>query len=308
MKIFVRIDNRIREIVMLSSNQCGFVAGCGTIDAIHAARPLVEKHREKQRPSIAYRVMLYAGTSTEFPIPVGVQQGSALSHLLFVVVMDVIARDLQKPVPWTLLYADDVMLACEDKGELEREMQAWCDRLAMFGLKLNVKKTEYSVTDLNESGSIKINCTKLARTSVFKYLGSAIASDGSLMVEVNSHVGAAWSKWRSLTGVLCDKKMPECLSSKIYKIVVRPVAMYGAECWPATKETESRLRVMETKTLRWMAGVTRLDRIRNEAIRQKFGVVPIADNMREARLRWCGHVLRGKEDCVRKIGLNCKVS
>ncbi|VDP40828.1 unnamed protein product [Heligmosomoides polygyrus] len=51
MKIFERIlDSRIREIVKLSSNQCGFVTGCGTIDAIHAARLLVEKHREKQRP------------------------------------------------------------------------------------------------------------------------------------------------------------------------------------------------------------------------------------------------------------------
>ncbi|VDO24491.1 unnamed protein product [Heligmosomoides polygyrus] len=56
--------------------------------------------------------------------------------------------------------------------------------------------------------------------------------------------------------------------------------------------------------LRWTAGVTRMDRIRNDAIRQKFGVAPIADKMREARLRWYGHVLRGKEDSVRKIGLN----
>ncbi|VDO63871.1 unnamed protein product [Heligmosomoides polygyrus] len=65
---------------------------------------------------------------------------------------------------------------------------------------------------------------------------------------------------------------------------------------------------METKMLRWMAGVTRLDRIRNEAIRQKFGVAPIADKMRGARLRWYGHVLRGKEDSVCKIGLNFVVS
>ncbi|VDP05229.1 unnamed protein product [Heligmosomoides polygyrus] len=51
MKIFERIlDRRIREIVKLSNNQCGFVSGCGTIDAIHAARLLVEKHREKQKP------------------------------------------------------------------------------------------------------------------------------------------------------------------------------------------------------------------------------------------------------------------
>ncbi|VDP06487.1 unnamed protein product [Heligmosomoides polygyrus] len=57
-----------------------------------------------------------------------------------------------------------------------------------------------------------------------------------------------------------------------------------------------------------MAGVTRLDRIRNEAIRQKFGVAPIAEKMREARLRWYGHVLHGKEDSVRKISLNFEMS
>ncbi|PIO65740.1 hypothetical protein TELCIR_12571 [Teladorsagia circumcincta] len=33
--------------------------------------------------------------------------------------------------------------------------------------------------------------------------------------------------------------------------VIRPVAIYGAECWPTTKEVEARLSVMETKMLRW---------------------------------------------------------
>ncbi|VDP04164.1 unnamed protein product [Heligmosomoides polygyrus] len=47
---------------------------------------------------------------------------------------------------------------------------------------------------------------------------------------------------------------------------------------------------MAMKMLRWTAGVTRKDRIR-----KKFGVAPIADEMHE------GHVLRGKEDSVRKI-------
>ncbi|VDP08035.1 unnamed protein product [Heligmosomoides polygyrus] len=51
MKIFERIpDRRIREIVKVSNNQCGFAAGCGTVDAIHTALLLLEKHREKQRP------------------------------------------------------------------------------------------------------------------------------------------------------------------------------------------------------------------------------------------------------------------
>ncbi|PIO64294.1 hypothetical protein TELCIR_14084 [Teladorsagia circumcincta] len=94
-----------------------------------------------------------------------------------------------------------------------------------------------------------------------------------------------------MTGVLCDKNIPERLKSKIYRTVIRLVAIYGAECWPTIKEVEARLSVMETKMLRWTAGVTRLDHIRNDVIRERFGVVPIVDKMREARLRWYGHVL-----------------
>ncbi|VDP14786.1 unnamed protein product [Heligmosomoides polygyrus] len=98
------------------------------------------------------------------------------------------------------------------------------------------------------------------------------------------------------------------MKSKIYGAVVRPVAMYGAECWPATKEVETRLSVMETKMLRWTAGVTRMDRIRNDAVRQKFGVASIANKMREARLRWRGHILHEKEDSVHKISVELEVS
>ncbi|WKX94958.1 hypothetical protein Q1695_011869 [Nippostrongylus brasiliensis] len=182
MKVFERIiDRRIRNIVELTVNQCGFVANCSTTDAIHAVRLLVEKHREKQRPlhlafldlekafdrvpheviwyalrkqlvpeelinwvRILYtdprsRVQAAAGISAEFPILVAVHQGSPLSPLLFIVVMDAVTKDLQRPVPWTLLYADDVMLASDDKNELEVLVQACSDRLAQFGLRLNVR-------------------------------------------------------------------------------------------------------------------------------------------------------------------------
>ncbi|XGW34527.1 hypothetical protein V3C99_018444 [Haemonchus contortus] len=156
--------------------------------------------------------------------------------------MYTITRDLRKPTPWTLLYGDDVMLASEDKSELEQQ----------------------------------INGAELTRTTTFKYLGSAIASDGSLVFETHSHVNAAWLKWCSMTGILCDKDKPERLKSKIYRTVTRPVAIYGAECWPATKEVEARLSVMETKMLRWTAGVTRLNSMSNDAIRERSVKRPLS--------------------------------
>lgn len=39
-----------------------------------------------------------------------------------------------------------------------------------------------------------------------------------------------------------------------------------------------------------MCGRTRRNRIRNEVIQDKMGVVSVEDNMQEARLRWFVHV------------------
>ncbi|EYC32640.1 hypothetical protein Y032_0002g1011 [Ancylostoma ceylanicum] len=51
MKIFERIiDRRVRDIIRVSTNQCGLVANRGTTDAIHAARLMIEKDCEKQKP------------------------------------------------------------------------------------------------------------------------------------------------------------------------------------------------------------------------------------------------------------------
>ncbi|VDO75553.1 unnamed protein product [Heligmosomoides polygyrus] len=77
----------------------------------------------------------------------------------------------------------------------------------------------------------------------------------------NCELTHEYSSVRLPTGMLCDRKIPEHLTSKIYRAVVRPVAVYDAECWPAAKET---------KMQRWKARVTRMDCIRNDAVRQKF--------------------------------------
>jgi len=45
------------------------------------------------------------------------------------------------------------------------------------------------------------------------------------------------------------------------------------------------MRVAEMRMTRWMCGHMRLDKIRNEVIKGKIGVVSIEDMMREARLR-----------------------
>ncbi|EYB94782.1 hypothetical protein Y032_0167g124 [Ancylostoma ceylanicum] len=61
------------------------------------------------------------------------------------------------------------------------------------------------------------------------------------------------------------------------------------------------------KMLRCTASITHADCIRNEKIRERFGIVPIADKLRETRLTWYGHVLRPNKDTICKVGLDLEV-
>jgi hypothetical protein len=61
------------------------------------------------------------------------------------------------------------------------------------------------------------------------------------------------------------------------------------ECWATKARDERRLLVTEMRMLRWMCGVTRMDRIRNEYIRGSWKVAPVFEKMRSSRLTWYGH-------------------
>uniref|UniRef100_A0A8D9A949 Endonuclease-reverse transcriptase n=1 Tax=Cacopsylla melanoneura TaxID=428564 RepID=A0A8D9A949_9HEMI len=102
------------------------------------------------------------------------------------------------------------------------------------------------------------------------------------------------------TGVLCDKRMNLKMKGKVYKTVVRPAMMYGAETWAMKKIHEKRLEVAEMRMLRWSCGVTRMDRIRNEVIRNKLRVTEVTKKIQERRMQWYGHVMRRDEDYVGK--------
>ena len=88
------------------------------------------------------------------------------------------------------------------------------------------------------------------------------------------------------------------MKGKLYKTVVRPAMLYGLETVTLRKRQETELEVAETKMLRFSLGVTKMDRIRNEYIRGTAHVRCFGDKVREARLRWFGHVQRRDSEYI----------
>ena len=73
------------------------------------------------------RVVVGSGLSVKFPINLGLRQGSALSSLLFIMVMELISRKIsRKDVLRKMMYADDLAIIAESKQE-EGVREAWTE-------------------------------------------------------------------------------------------------------------------------------------------------------------------------------------
>ncbi|KAK3520014.1 hypothetical protein QTP70_010851 [Hemibagrus guttatus] len=163
------------------------------------------------------------GQTEEFNVEVGLHQGSALSPFLFAIVMDQLSEEVRQESPWTMMFADDIVICSESREQVEENLERWRFALERRGMKV-----------------------------------SRIQSNGECGKEVKKRVQAETVSLRK-TG---DRRQ------------------------------ESELEVAELKMLRFSLGVTRLDRIRNEYIRGTAHVGCLGDKVREARLRWFGHVQR----------------
>ena len=85
------------------------------------------------------------GYSEVFEENVGVHQGSVLSPLLFIVVLEALSREFRSGVPWEDLYADDLVIIAELLEECVRRLLTWKEAMEKKGLRVNAGKTKIMI-------------------------------------------------------------------------------------------------------------------------------------------------------------------
>ena len=80
--------------------------------------------------------------SSSFSVKIGVHQGSALSSLLFIMVMDVLTEDVRDGSLMELLHANDLVLCGESLNEVVDKSWRWKNAVEGKDLRVNVDKTK----------------------------------------------------------------------------------------------------------------------------------------------------------------------
>ena len=129
------------------------------------------------------------GVTEGFEVKVGLHQGSALSPCLFAMVMDRMTDDIREEAPWTMMFADDIVICSESKERVEEKLESWRYALERRGMKVNRRKTEYMcVNERQDKGTVKMQREEVAKVEDFKYLGSIVQSHGECGREVKKRV------------------------------------------------------------------------------------------------------------------------
>lgn len=243
------------------------------------------------------KIRCTSGTSEEFPIEVGVHQGSVCSPLLFNITMNYLTESLMDDLLLTMLFADDIALVSDDVSSLQHALNKWKEALESNGLRISRSKTEYLHCPFSDTDAptpdLYLDGHMLQTCDRFKYLGSVMQKEGTCDADLNHRVSTGWMKWQQNSAIFCDKKMPPKLKGRLYNTVVRPALIYGTECWTMNKNLEHKITTTENKMLRMTAGVTLMDRLKTNHIRGSLRIrQPILETVQDKRHRWYGHVKR----------------
>ena len=112
---------------------------CGGVDCVTGVGDV---HCMQMRGAVS---MLVGVCSEEFEVKVGVHQGSVLSPLLFIIVLEALSREIRSGVPWEDLYADNLVIIAESLEECIRRLLTWKEAMEKKGLRVNAGKTKIMI-------------------------------------------------------------------------------------------------------------------------------------------------------------------
>lgn len=256
----------------------------------------------------ASSAVLYKGTVGDwFHTSVGVRQGCLLSPTLFNIflekIMTIALQDHQGTISiggrniTNLRFADDIDGLAGSEQELRELTNKLNETSKQFGMEISAEKTKIMSNRVNPINlPIEINGVQLQCVQQFKYLGSIIHDEGSTK-EILSRIAQATSALQKLKTIWKDNNITMKHKIQFIRALVFSIFLYASETWTLNQAQEKKIAAFEMRCYRTIMGITYLDRIRNEEIRDRVRShigehENLITTIRKRKLKWYGHVTR----------------
>jgi hypothetical protein len=144
-----------------------------------------------------------------------------------------------------------------------------------------------------------INNNPIEQLSEFKYVGY-------LIWDYKSVLGDMIQTYNKINGVIrrrFGKQMTKETKLRIHNITAKAALKFGSEAWVLKKRDAHRLEAAQMKFLTHLLGITKLDRERNQSVREKLGVQNIVLEIKQYQREWLQHVQRIDTDRIPKQAL-----
>ena len=204
-------------------------------------------------------------------------------------------ENIEKDPPWAMVFADDLVLCAMTREEGEEDLETWRVVFERHGLKISRTKTEYLPSPTNDTETtVKIVDAELPTVTSFKYLGSLSTSEEGSQADVNNRIRIGWMKWKEVSGVMCDRKMPVKLKDKVFKTIIRPAmtCIYTVQnvVWPLL-EARTQPHLCEIAKTRgfW----EKEQRPTEKEIQRDMKKYQLTEDMAQDRKYWMTKILTG---------------
>lgn len=266
--------------------------------------------------------------SDEFPVNHGVKQGCVLAPTLFSLYLTAVLETMDQTINQKgvllrtridgklfnlarlrshtktretcvreLLYADDSALVADNPEEIQRVVDGFASAASLFGLKINISKTEllYQPPPGSpvEPETIKLHGEALKPTKSFTYLGSTITSSNSSDLEVERRIQSASKAYGSLHKRLWSQHdIHSKTKVKVYSVAVLPCLLYATECTTLYRKHIKALTRVQLRHLRAILHIKWQDRVPDVEVLSRAKSTSVEALIASAQLRWAGHVHR----------------
>jgi len=138
------------------------------------------------------------------------------------------------------------------------------------------------------------------------YLESVMTGLNDIDSDVKIKIAVSNKCYYALGPILKRRSISQSIKICLYKTIIRPTVVYGAETWTLTSKIEKMLMTWERKVLRKIYGPTKENGQwiikTNAELITKYKSQDIVTVIKTQRLEWLGHVIRMNETrSVKKI-------